>query len=188
MSVLPEMALFTVSMAISNVNSAKRSSPQLMTYSVFPSVENEICSLTSSATLSPTRAFKMPSMVSSCTTVFSKLTSPVSASSNFILAVTDCNSYSASLRLTSIEYTPLKTISSRLQFMGALHSIVARIRLSRAMSSLSRIVSPSLPLISSLWAKTPSRLPYVVRRSLAVFSPTPLTPGILSDGSPRSAL
>ena len=44
-----------------------------------------------------------------------------------------------------------------------------------------------LPEISSIWSYTDSRLPYSVINLRAVFSPTPGTPGILSEESPIRA-
>ena len=60
-------------------------------------------------------------------------------------------------------------------------------------SALSRPAS-SLRLTESFTSSAPrsayifSRLPYLCSSSMAVFSPTPGTPGILSEASPMSAL
>ncbi len=59
--------------------------------------------------------------------------------------------------------------------------------LERASSSFAARFSRSLGVCSSRCPKTPSRSPYLVSSLAAVFSPTPGTPGRLSEGSPRSA-
>ena len=45
----------------------------------------------------------------------------------------------------------------------------------------------SLPFILSIFSYTPSRVLYSFNKLRAVFSPTPLTPGMLSDESPIKA-
>ena len=56
-----------------------------------------------------------------------------------------------------------------------------------ASSAPAAIRSPSRPLISPAWAMISSTLPYWASSVLAVFSPTPLMPGMLSDVSPARA-
>ena len=79
----------------------------------------------------------------------------------------------------------LLLISSRLISTGTSVIIVANFFENIACSLLFSKFSFSLfPLISSIFCKTVSILPYVFISLKAVFSPTPGTPGILSDLSP----
>ena len=74
--------------------------------------------------------------------------------------------------------------------MGASQQMVPRARLIYAESfpacSLAR--TPSLMSGESMWSYTPSKLPNFCTKSVAVFSPTPGTPGMWSLVSPISAL
>ena len=69
---------------------------------------------------------------------------------------------------------------------GASVRIVATLRESRASSICARRFSPILPLTSSAWAITSSRLPYCAMSALAFLGPMPGTPGMLSELSPLS--
>ena len=56
----------------------------------------------------------------------------------------------------------------------------------RTRSRLAARFSRSLGDSASRWAYSESRSPYSLTSLAAVFSPTPGTPGRLSDGSPRN--
>ena len=74
--------------------------------------------------------------------------------------------------------------SARSSSMGASVRMVATRRLRRASSTWARRFSPILPLTSSAWAMTSSRLPYCTMRAAAFLGPMPGTPGMLSEVSP----
>ena len=71
---------------------------------------------------------------------------------------------------------------------GRSRTIVARRRKSRSWSAASRTAVRRAGLKPSAAAITPSRSPCSRSRSAAVFCPMPRAPGMLSDGSPRSAI
>ena len=62
--------------------------------------------------------------------------------------------------------------------------IVAILRETSASSICARRFSPILPLTSSAWAMTSSKLPYCTMSALAFLGPMPGTPGMLSELSP----
>ena len=62
--------------------------------------------------------------------------------------------------------------------------MVANCLLMIALSFPALTFSPSDPLILSALANTFSKVPYSFNNLAAVFSPTPLMPGILSTASP----
>ena len=74
--------------------------------------------------------------------------------------------------------------SVRSHSMGASVMIVAILREMSASSMCARRFSPILPLTSSAWAITSSKLPYRAINALAFLGPMPGTPGMLSEESP----
>ena len=75
-------------------------------------------------------------------------------------------------------------MASKSSSTGAFVWMVATRRESSASSMWARRFSPILPLTSSAWAMTSSRLPYWLMRALAFLGPMPGTPGMLSELSP----
>ena len=113
----------------------------------------------------------------------------LSSPSKVILSAILVSSKALRSLLTSSEKTGLNFALSRSSnSTGECTLIVARSYDRYAISLLLTSFSCNLPFVSSICAYTPSKVPYLASKSLAVFSPTPATPGMLSEASPINDL
>ena len=97
------------------------------------------------------------------------------------------NSRKSNRRLTSSGLGTIASESKSTASSGASRRSTIRSRFLRARPSCSARLSRSLGVCLSTLAKIPSSPPYWLISLAAVFSPTPGTPGRLSELSPRSA-
>ena len=115
--------------------------------------------------------------------VEAELASEPDSPSTLLINVLNSNSSNTSLNtgsFTGSNSNPLISNST-----GTCVSIVANHLLIFACSTYNRIFSCNFPLSLSVFSKMASMLPNSWINFLAVFSPTPGTPGILSDASPH---
>ena len=99
----------------------------------------------------------------------------------------DLNSSSLNFTFASAGKGSFKRISSMSKAKSACVSMVASAFESLQSSSPATNFSLSFPVISSICSYTPAAEAYFSKRVFAVFSPTPATPGILSEESPINA-
>ena len=95
------------------------------------------------------------------------------------------NSNSANTSFNFSSFGSFLTKDSTSILIGTCVSIVANFLLSKPCSANSSNFSFILPFNSWVWAITPSMVSYCLMSFLAVFSPTPGIPGMLSTESPH---
>ena len=112
-----------------------------------------------------------------------ELASEPDSPSTLRIKVLNSNSSNTSLKTGSFTASNSNPLISK--STGTCVSIVANHLLILACSTCNRIFSCNFPLSLSVFSKMASMLPNSWINFLAVFSPTPGTPGILSDASPH---